>query len=101
MEREKGLLTLQQAAYEFHSRNRLNQRLARFCVGHPVRRRAVVAGLAAAAIVADALRQERAASLALSGIFNVLYWQGVSDELGGPPAVWRVVARPFGEAAPR
>ena len=101
MEREKGLQTLQQAAYEFHRRHRLNQRLARHCVGRTLRRRAVVAGLATVAVVADALRLERVASFALSGIFNLLYWQGASDELGGPTAVWRAVARPFGQPAPR
>ena len=60
-----------------------------------------MAGLAAAAVVADALRVERAATLALSGIFNVLYWQGVSDELGDPSAVWRTIDRPYGELPPR
>jgi hypothetical protein len=34
----------------------------------------------------------RTASRALSGIFNVLYWQGVCDELGGRRILWQSVA---------
>jgi hypothetical protein len=31
-------------------------------------------------------------SRALSGIFNILYWQGVCDELGGRDILWGSVA---------
>jgi len=94
MEREKGAPTLGLAATEFHRRHGLNRRLARLCVGHAARRRLVILALTAAAVAADALRLERAASLALSGIFNVLYWQGATDELGGADALWRAIAVP-------
>jgi hypothetical protein len=42
---------------------------------------------------ADSVGAKRPAGFALSGIFNLLYWQGVSDELGGPGAVWSSIAR--------
>jgi len=33
-----------------------------------------------------------AARFALSAIFNLLYWQAVSDELGGRTPTWRAIA---------
>ena len=40
----------------------------------------------------DSIGAHSVARLALSGIFNLLYWQGASDEFGGPQPVWRTVA---------
>jgi hypothetical protein len=37
---------------------------------------------------------EQGAAFALSAIFNLQYWQGASDELGGPTPVWSAVAEP-------
>jgi GT2 family glycosyltransferase len=93
MGREKGINTFQLACAEFERRNVWSQRLTRGSVGKPWRR-PVAATLAAAAIVADWLRQDEIASFALSGIFNLQYWQGASDELGGPRAVWSAVEQP-------
>jgi glycosyltransferase involved in cell wall biosynthesis len=93
MGREKGIDTFQLACIEFERRNIWSRRLTRGAVGKPWRR-PVAAVLAAAAIVADWLGQERVASFALSGIFNLQYWQGASDELGGPAAVWAAVETP-------
>jgi GT2 family glycosyltransferase len=92
MHREKGHEALPCAAHEFHRRHVLTRWLARSCVGHPGLVRVAVAGLRGVAAVADRVHVPGAARLALSGIFNLLYWQGVSDELGGPDPVWRTVA---------
>ena len=53
-------------------------------------------GLFLAAVVADRIGLEQGASFALSAIFNVQYWQGASDELGGPAPVWSAVDEPRG-----
>jgi hypothetical protein len=42
--------------------------------------------------VAERVGAHRAAVFALSGLFNVLYWQGVADEIGGADRVWQAVA---------
>jgi hypothetical protein len=35
---------------------------------------------------------DRVAGAALSALFGLLYWQGVTDEIGDRDAVWRAVA---------
>lgn len=93
MGREKGINTFELACHEFERRNIWSRRLTRGSVGKPWRR-PVTTALAAAAILADAVGAEQVASFALSGIFNLQYWQGASDELGGPQAVWAAVKTP-------
>jgi GT2 family glycosyltransferase len=92
MHREKGHEALPCAAHEFHRRHVLTRWLARSCVGHGALVRLAVVGLRGTAAAAERLAARGVARLALSGIFNLLYWQGVSDELGGPAPVWRTVA---------
>jgi GT2 family glycosyltransferase len=92
MHREKGHEALPCAAHEFHSRHLLTRALARACVGRPRLVGAAVAVLRTATHAADSLGQKYAARFALSGIFNLLYWQGVCDEFGGPRPVWQMVA---------
>jgi glycosyltransferase involved in cell wall biosynthesis len=92
MHREKGHEALPCAAHEFHSRHPLTRALARSCVGRPLRVRTAVGLLRAVTVAADALGARGVARLTLSGIFNLLYWQGASDEFGGPRPVWRTVA---------
>jgi hypothetical protein len=65
--------------------------VVRSCVGHAYLVKATVAALRGVAVGADALGAGRAARSALGAIFNLLYWQGVSDELGGPQRVWTAV----------
>jgi hypothetical protein len=93
MGREKGINTFEIACHEFVQRHAWSRWLTRACVGHFWRRPAMV-GLFVAAVAADSLGLENAASFALSAIFNLQYWQGASDELGGPEAVWNAVAEP-------
>jgi GT2 family glycosyltransferase len=92
MHREKGHEALPCAAHEFHSRHILTRLLARGCVGRPSLVRAAVNVLRLVAGGAERLGAPAIARLALSGIFNLLYWQGASDELGGPKPVWGMVA---------
>ena len=97
MGREKGIETFQLACAEFERRNIWSQRLTRSSVGKPWRG-PVTTALAAVAIAADRLGQDQIASFALSGVFNLQYWQGAADELGGTQVVWSAVDRP--ELAP-
>jgi GT2 family glycosyltransferase len=92
MARDKGHEALDCAAAEFHQRHRLTRLLARSCAGSPRRARGAVLALRGAARAADLLGASGASMQALSGIFNLLYWQGVSDALGGPEPTWRLVA---------
>jgi GT2 family glycosyltransferase len=92
MHREKGHEALPCAAHEFHSRHVLTRVLARACVGRPALVHASVKVLRSVASTAERFGQAGAARLALSGIFNLLYWQGVCDEFGGPAPVWQTVA---------
>jgi hypothetical protein len=93
MSHEKGIPTFELACREFHDRHRLNRWLARLCVDRRLLRDMVVYGLSGVVHVADDFGADRIASLALSNVFNVQYWQGVSDELGGAGRLWRAVAR--------
>jgi glycosyltransferase involved in cell wall biosynthesis len=93
MGREKGINTFELACWEFERRHVWSRRLTRACVGRSWRGPAVV-GLFLVAMVADRIGLDEAASFALSAIFNLQYWQGASDELGGPAPVWRAVAEP-------
>jgi GT2 family glycosyltransferase len=92
MFRDKGHETLRNATHDFHRRHVLNRIVARACIGRPVLLRSAIYGMRAIVFVAERLGRHRPAALALSGIFNLLYWQGVSDELGGPQQVWRSIA---------
>jgi GT2 family glycosyltransferase len=91
MQRDKGHEVLEDAAREFRERHVLNQLLVWLCLGRRKVTRVAVLGLGYAAQVADRLGAHRPAVLALSGLFNLLYWQGVSDELGGPQRLWRSI----------
>jgi glycosyltransferase involved in cell wall biosynthesis len=93
MGREKGINTFELACWEFERRHAWSRRLTRACVGRFWRRPAI-AGLFVAATVADRIGLEQGAAFALSAIFNLQYWQGASDELGGPTPVWSAVAEP-------
>jgi glycosyltransferase involved in cell wall biosynthesis len=93
MHRDQGHEALACAFVEFHRRNRLTRWLVRLCLGRPLLSRGALAVLGGAAVAADRLRLGRLAGQALSGVFNLRYWQGVSDELGGPGRVWPELAR--------
>jgi GT2 family glycosyltransferase len=87
MHRDKNQETLQLATYEFHTRNPLTRWITRACVGRPLPLRMAVAGLRLGVFVADRAHQRRVTRPILSGLFNLLYWEGALDELGGRKAV--------------
>jgi GT2 family glycosyltransferase len=92
MHRVKSHEALPCAAHEFHTRHVLTRVLARACVGRPALVRGAVLTLRAVTNLAERAGQASVSRLALSGIFNLLYWQGVCDELGGPQPLWQMVA---------
>ncbi len=94
---------LEYASSEFHQRHVLTRMLARLCVGRrPLVDLATVA-LKGVALGGGKLAARRAASAALSGLFNLLYWQGICDEIGDRAVFWRSIgegaSRPFRSAA--
>ncbi len=82
---------LRSMAKEFHARQRPLQWLARLCLGRPWLLRLVVAGLLLIARLAIWARQQRVAYAAYSAIFNLRYWQSVSEQIGGAAAFWALV----------
>jgi glycosyltransferase involved in cell wall biosynthesis len=87
MHRDKGNEALRCAATEFRNRHLLTRALVRATVGHRARQRLALSALQGAAQAADRLGVHGPALFALSAVFNVLYWQGVTDELGRPDLV--------------
>jgi hypothetical protein len=94
---------LEYASREFHRRHPATRALALLCVGRPSLVGAAVASLRGLMAVGDRLGSERAGSAALSGIFNLLYWNGICDELGDRRTFWQAIdegaSRPFRSAA--
>lgn len=98
MEREKGHQALGLAFWEFASRHPLNRALARLCVGRGLPFAAVTAALRGVIVLANAVGLHALAEHPLSALFNLLYWQGVNDALGGRDIVWRSLEATRGAA---
>jgi hypothetical protein len=92
MGRDKGHEAFSCAVHEFHGRHHLNRLLTRLCLGRPPLIAGALLALRATSSLAALLGARRTARLALSGIFNLLYWQAVADELGGRAPTWRAIA---------
>jgi len=92
MSREKGHEALPRSLREFRGRHPLNRALSRAVTGRRWLVNAAVAVLGAAVRATTAIGARGAASRALSAIFNVLYWQGVCDEIGGRDILWQSIA---------
>jgi GT2 family glycosyltransferase len=82
MERDKGIPALKHATEEFRHRNLLTRVVARLCVGRPVLFYPAKLALIAATYLSEATGLRRLAGAALSGLFSLMYWQGVSDAVG-------------------
>jgi GT2 family glycosyltransferase len=91
MQRDKGHEQLSVSMNFFHRRHVLSRILARSCVGRPSLVRGAVLALGSFARLGGRYAAYQPAILALSGVFNLLYWQGVCDELGSAEALWRGV----------
>lgn len=68
---------------EFHQRNRQIRRMVRVCVGRAPLTAGALAALGLAAMTGNRLGLARLSQMAHSGIFNLRYYQGITDELGG------------------
>lgn len=88
--------TLERVSAEFGERHLLVRLLARATVGVPGLRRVVPMVLRAVAAGAQALRATAVDRLALSALFNVSYYLGIADELGGRREFERVIVAAAG-----
>lgn len=95
MHRDKGHETLTLAYRELGSRHIVTRGLLKLCVGSKTRSSVVTMTLAAFTHLADSVSAEPLARASLSGLFQVLYWEGVRDELRrAAPADLPGLARP-------
>ncbi len=77
----RWLLTL--VMQEFHQRHPFVKVLTQLCLSRRLLSTLIISGLRCVAGVSNALRLERISQRAYSGIFNLCYYQGMADELGG------------------
>jgi len=92
MHRDKGQAwLLPTVAQEYHGRHAVNRALVRLCLGRAGRKEAAVRLLSRLALLGDRLGLPAVPRYAYSGIFNLLYYQGLTDELGGPAAFWDLI----------
>jgi GT2 family glycosyltransferase len=92
MTRDKGHEAFVYATRELKLRHPLTRLLVWSCAGRPVFARGATQVLGGLARGADRLHGGRVALIALSAIFNLLYWQGVTEELGGRAQVRQALA---------
>ena len=92
MSRQKGHEALVRALGEFRGRHPLNRALSRALTGRRWLIGSTVMLLTVVVHATSLTGANRTASRALSAIFNLLYWQGVCEELGGREILWRSVA---------
>lgn len=71
---------------EFQQRHRFIKGLTQLCLSRKMLSSVVVQGLRWAAAISDAAGKAIVANRCYSGIFNLLYYQGVADELQGRQA---------------
>ena len=75
----------------YHARHRLIRAVTHACVGHARTTKVTGHALRGVAAVANAARLEAVGRTALSGIYNVAYYRGVAEELGGSDELWRLL----------
>ena len=92
------LMTLQSMAREFKWRQRPLRRMARAFVGRPLLLRPLVAMALLGARVAELFGWHRGAEAAYSSVFNLYYWDAISDRLGGRSAFWTLIREHGGGA---
>jgi len=92
MQREKSHHLLDRACEEFHRRHTLNQLMIRATLGRPSVARVSLAVLSGLVLAANKADLHRVARGALSGIFGIQYWQGISHEVGGALPLRRAIA---------
>lgn len=82
---------LKMLAKEFLRRQRLLQILAQACIGRPLCLNATVGALLTIARLASWAWQPKIANAAYSAIFNLRYWQSVSQQIGGRSVFWQLI----------
>lgn len=78
---------------EFQQRHRLIKALTKLGLSRKILRNLLVQGLRHAAAVSNYVGQESLANRCYSGIFNLLYYQGMADELNGRQIFFDLVQR--------
>jgi GT2 family glycosyltransferase len=78
---------------EFHTRNQLVKFLVRLCLDHDTLSKGTVGWLRTIAFLGDHLGFERLVQIAYSGVFNLRYYQGIAQELGGRGRFFAQVAQ--------
>jgi GT2 family glycosyltransferase len=68
---------------EFKHRNAFIRGLTQMCLDRPSQSRAAILGLKQAALVSHRLGLYKLSNMAFSGIFNLRYYQGIADKVGG------------------
>jgi len=86
--RDHGRTWLLDSVYgEFHGRHRLTRMLTTASLRLPKMRPSLIAVLAGVARATNRLRLRSVADAALSALYNVEYYHGMADELGGEAAL--------------
>jgi hypothetical protein len=78
--------------HEYRLRQKAIRALTVACLDRPGLSRLAIGGLKTAAAAGARLGQPALARLAYSGIFNLLHYQGIADEMGGRAAFFAGVA---------
>lgn len=91
-ERESWLKDL--IYWEFHKRNPMIRSLVRLCLDRPRSSRVVQQGLHQVGNLFYQFGAERLSRAAYSAIFNMRYYQGVADELGGRNELLNMIPEP-------
>ena len=95
MARSKGQVWLLPTIFrEFRLRNRLIRSLTWLCLGRARLVQLCTSLLGWAAWLGGRMGSEPLARAAYSGIFNLRYYQGAADELGGRSAFWQELRKP-------
>lgn len=81
---------------EFKERNRLTRACVRVCLGHPALSQGAQGLLKSFADLSYRLGAEPLARAGYSTIFNMRYYQGAADELGGRNSFFAIVAEQAG-----
>lgn len=94
MTRDKGQQWLLPTVMgEYHGRHPFVRGLTQACMGRERRVEGAVTALARVAMWGDRLGLAAVPRYAYSGIFNLLYYQGIRDALGGDEAFWDLIAQ--------
>jgi len=91
MHRAGRARTLNFMAWEFNWRRPQLRKLASLCVGRRPIVAATTAGLLCAGAVCSIMRGRAQAMACYSAVFNLNYWQSISDALGGRKAFWDLI----------